>query len=178
MTTFRLLWEIHKWIGITLGTILVLSAVTGLLLLVKKDYAWIQPPTQRGTAGPPAEIAAIHEVYRTVFALGHEAFTTEEDIARIEFRPSHRIYKVRSEHDDLEIQVDAISLQTWGPEPRRSDWLERLHDGQFFGDWAHGWVMPLAAIGFVFLTLTGYLVWLWPKWLRWRRDKKTARQAT
>ena len=74
---------------------------------------------------------------------------TESDIDRIDFRPNKRVFKVRSKHDDLEVQVDAIGLKTWEPETRTSDWLERIHDGHFIGDWVHGWIMPLASTGFV-----------------------------
>ena len=36
--------------GIAVGLWLAIAAVTGFLLLIKKDYAWIQPPTARGAA--------------------------------------------------------------------------------------------------------------------------------
>ncbi len=174
MKTFRLLWLLHKWAGITLGAILVMSAVSGLLLLVKKDYDWIQPPTQRGTAGSPEQIAPLHRVYDAVFAVGDPRLQSEADIDRIDFRPNKRVFKVRSKHDDLEIQVDAVSLRTWQPAVRTSDWLERLHDGSVFGAWAHGYVMPIVALGLVFLTITGYLVWLWPIILKRRRARERA----
>ena len=172
MKTFRLLWEIHKWIGIVLGTVIMLSAATGFLLLIKKDYDWIQPPTQRGTAGPPVALKPLHEVYAAVFALELPQFRSEADIERIDFRPGKRIHKVHSVHDNLEVQVDAISLKTFGPAERRSDWLESIHDGSWWGDWAHDWVMVVVAPLIIVLALTGYLLWLWPKWLKLLRRLK------
>ena len=174
MKPFRLVWSIHKWIGISLGLVLILSAGTGLLLLVKKDYAWLQPVSHRGAPGEPADYRPIADVYEAVFAMDLPQFRTEADIDRIDFRPGRRLHKVRSVHDDLEVQVDAITLQTWGPEVRRSDWLERLHDGSMFGDTVHGYAMPLAAILFVVLSVTGYLVWLMPIAIKRRQRKERA----
>lgn len=169
MTTFRLLWEIHKCLGITLGLVLLTSAVTGGFLLVKKDFHWIQPTTQSGTPGPAEELASIQEVYQAVFALGLPQFRDEDDIDRIDFRPGKRIHKVRSKHDNLEVQVDAISLAVLGgANTRRSDWIESLHDGSWFGDWVHDYLMLVVAAGVLLLGLTGYLVWLWPKYLKRR----------
>ena len=45
MRVFRTIWLLHRWLGITAGVVLMMTAVTGLLLLVKKDYSWVQPST-------------------------------------------------------------------------------------------------------------------------------------
>jgi uncharacterized iron-regulated membrane protein len=41
----------HKWLGIVLAALLLLIACTGILLIQKKNVAWLQPPTQKGAAG-------------------------------------------------------------------------------------------------------------------------------
>ncbi len=175
MTTFRLLWEIHKWIGIVLGLVLIMSAVTGALLLLKKEYHWIQPSTQRGTEGPAEKLAPIHEVYKAIFALNLPEFQSEEDIDRIDFRPGKRVHKVRSVHGNLEVQVDAISTAILGDvNIRRSDWLETIHDGNFFGEFVHDYIMVIVAVATVVLALSGYMIWLWPKILKRRARKKRA----
>ena len=175
MTTFRLFWEIHKWLGITLGLVLMASAVTGSFLLLKKKFHWIQPTVQRGTPGPPEKLAPIHEVYQAVFALGLPQFRSEDDVDRIDFRPDQRIHKVRSKHDNLEVQVDAISLAVLGGvNTRRSDWIETLHDGSWYGDWVHDYFMLCVASGLLLLPCTGYLVWLWPKLVKRRARKRRA----
>lgn len=171
MPGYRLIWLLHRWVGIAAGIVLLVTAVSGLMLLVKKDYAWIQPATVRGTAGPPEQLQPLAAVYAAVFALGLPQFRSEADIARIDFRPEHRVHKVISVHDHLEVQVDAISLATHGPNPRRSDLLETIHDGQILGGWVHGYVMPAVALSVAVLSLTGYVLWLWPKWRRSRRAR-------
>ena len=171
MTAFKLLWQVHKWTGIVIGGLLMLSTATGLFLVLKRDYAWIQPPTQTGTAGPVHALRPFAEVYDAVFRLGLEEFRSEQDISRIDFRPADRVYKVRSEHADREVQVDAISLEILSVATRRSDWLERLHDGSWLGDTFHGWVMPALSLAVALLIATGYAIWLWPKWLKRQRRR-------
>lgn len=171
MTPFRTVWLLHRWFGIALGAVLLLVAGTGFLLLIKKDRAWLQPPVVRGAPGPVDSLQPLPAVYAAVFALGLPELRSEADIARIDFRPSQRVHKVISVHGDIEVQVCATTLATSGPAVRRSDFIERLHDGSALGDWMHGWVMPVVALGLLFLALSGYVMWGWPKWQKARRRR-------
>lgn len=168
MNWFAWLWRLHRWLGALCGLVLLLTSVTGVLLLVKKDYAWLQPPTVKGEPGPVEALQPLAKVYAAVFALGLPQFRSEADIARIDFRPAQRVHKVLSVHDHLEVQVCATTLRTSGPTVRRSDWLESLHDGSWFGGGAHGWLWPFVGVVLGFLSLSGYVMWLWPKWKRAR----------
>ena len=169
MRVFRSIWVLHRWLGIAAGLVLLLTASTGFLLLVKKDYAWIQPPEMQCAEGSLAELQPLSKVCEVVLAMGLPQFRTEDDIARIDFRPSKRLHKVISRHDDCEVQVCAVTLRSSGPNERRSDWLERLHDGSWFGDFAHDRVMPSVALILLFLAGSGYVMWLYPKWRKRRK---------
>lgn len=174
MGVFRSVWVLHRWLGLAVGLVLLLVAGSGLLLLWKKDLAWVQPPTVRGEPGPIDRLQPLPAVYQAVFALGLPQFRSEADIARIDFRPAQRVHKVVSVHDDLEVQVCATTLRTSGPAVRRSDWLERLHDGSWAGGWLHDVVMPAVAVVVLFLAVSGYVMWGWPMWQRWRRRARRA----
>lgn len=164
MKPFKLLWEVHKWIGLAIGVVLIGSALTGLLLLVKKDFEWIQPPTRTGTAAAnPTEFRPLHEVFDAAFTAGVPQLRSMADVDRVDFRPDKGIHKIRSVHDHVEVQVDAVTLEVSPPGIRRSDWLEQLHDGSWFGSGAHDWFMPAFAVLLVVLSITGYLIWLWPR---------------
>lgn len=174
MRGFKILWETHKWIGVALGLLLVLTAGTGFLLLVKKEFAWIQPPTQRGQEAPSEDLLSLQDVYERVFALGLPELRAESDIDRIDFRPGKRVHKVRAKEGLLEVQVDAVSGAILSVDRRNSDWIESLHDGSVLGDWVHDFVFPIAALGLGTLACTGYLIWLWPKWKKRRRQRASA----
>lgn len=171
MHWFRLLWRVHRWLGVAAGLILLVSAGTGFLLLLKKDYAWLQPPIAVGEPGPAAALQPLAAVVGAVLALELPQFRSLDDIDRIDFRPGKGVHKVVSRHDHCEVQVCATTLRTSGPGERRSDWLEALHDGSWFGDLAHGTVMPLVALILLYLAASGYVMWLWPK-LRRRRGRR------
>jgi uncharacterized iron-regulated membrane protein len=174
MRVFRAVWLLHRWLGLCAGLVLLLTAGTGFLLLLKKDAAWLQPAVVRGVPGPVERLQPLPAVYAAVFALGLPEFRSEADIARIDFRPAQRVHKVVSVHGDLEVQVCATTLATSGPAVRRSDWLERLHDGSAIGDWMHGWVMPAVAVVLLFLAGSGYVMWGWPKLQKARQRARRA----
>jgi hypothetical protein len=35
----------------------------------------------------------------------------------------------------------------------------------------HDWGMPAAALILLYLASSGYVMWLWPKWQKWRRRR-------
>ena len=162
MKLYKLFWDTHKWVGIILSIMFLNLAVTGLLLLVKKKYDWIQPATQQGAEGNVANYITIEELFDVALNAGHEDFQSTEDIDRVDFRPDKRVHKVISVHHNSELQIDAVTGQILSDKVRRSDLLEQIHDGYFFGDWAHDWFMPLVAVGLFFLSASGLYLWLQP----------------
>lgn len=178
MSWYRFFWQAHKWVGLTIAAFLLLIAVTGFLLLLKKEFAWIQPPTRE--AGPatmryPLDFLPIHEAWVRLQAVDHPAFQGPDDIDRIDVRPDARVFKFRSKHDHAEIQVHAVTGEVLGTGTRTSDWLETLHDGSWLGKPVHDIWMPLVAIGVAFLSLSG--VWLWIRPILSRRRRRAKQRA-
>ena len=135
MKPFKFFWNTHKWTGIILAFFFALTSITGFLLLIKKDYEWIQPSTQRGTEGEVTAFAPLSEVIDAILVLDHPDFQSVDDVDRIDTRIDKRVHKVRSTRNYTEFQVDAVTAEILaGPDYRMSDWLESLHDGSFFGD--------------------------------------------
>lgn len=178
MSSFKLFWNLHKWTGIVLALVLAVVATTGLLLILKKDFDALQPPTQRGTEGGVEELASLQDVLGAVFAQGHPELRSIDDVDRIDFRPGKRVHKVRSVRGFVEFQVDATTAEILsGPSYRASDLIESIHDGSFVAEWFHGWVMPATAIGLLFLIGSGLWLWVEPKLRRRRRNRRRAQAA-
>jgi uncharacterized iron-regulated membrane protein len=171
MWGFRWFWNTHKWTGLTLGAVFVLTAVTGVLLLLKKEFHYLQPPTQKGTPGAISSFLSVDDVTQAVLTEGHPHFQSADDIDRIDVRPAKHVFKVRSKHEDAEIQICATTGRVLRIDVRRSDWLERLHDGSWIGDWFKIFAMPLAGLGLLYLVFSGYWIWLQPKINRARRKR-------
>lgn len=172
MNAYRFFWQAHKWVGLCAAAFLLLIAVTGFLLLLKKEFAWIQPPTQQGSPGELAAFITLEEAWRQVAAEGHADLRVRTDIERIDVRPDARVYKFRSRRNHTEIQVDAVTGAILDVDTRTSDWLESLHDGSWFAAPVHDYLMPLVAIAVVFLSLSGAWLFVRPILSRRARRKK------
>ena len=171
-SAYKFFWVTHKWIGILFSVVFLNLSVTGYLLLVKKNHAWIQPPTQMGKEGGLEDFISTRQLLEIVLQQNHEDFSKLEDIDRVDFRPAKRTFKVRSHHNHSEIQVDAVTGKVLSVDWRPSDLIESLHDGSFYGSWCHATLMPITAATLLFLTVSGLYLWLV------RRRAEKMRQAT
>lgn len=177
MKTFKFFWNTHKWAGIIAALIIANISITGFLLLIKKQSDWIQPPTMKGAEGGVESFITNQRLFEIVFNSGHEDFRTLDDIDRIDFQPNKRVFKVRSNHNWSEIQVDAVNGEILSVDIRRSDLIEQLHDGQLIGGWFHGWVMPAVAVTLLFLIFSGLWMWIEPMVKRRKRRESGKRRA-
>ena len=171
MRVYRYFRKTHKWVGILLSVVFLNLAITGILLLEKKKFAWIQPPTLTGTEGKVEDFISSRKLIEIVLSRGGTNFRSLEDIDRIDLRPDKRVFKVHSKHNYAEIQVDAVTGEILSTAWRPSDMLEDMHDGSYYADWLHATLMPVAGGGLLLLTVSGLYLWL-AAWLRKRRQKR------
>jgi uncharacterized iron-regulated membrane protein len=160
MKIYKLARKTHKWLGIFLSLILCNISVTGLLLLEKKEYEWIQPSTRTGTEGTINDFISMQKLFEVVFSQDQDSFKNLQFIDRVDFRPEKRVYKVRSKKNHMEMQIDAVNGAVLNISTRRSDLCENLHDGSFFGQIMHSKLMPIVAVGNLSLVATGIYLWL------------------
>ena len=172
MKPLKFFWNTHKWIGLTLGLVFLNLAITGFFLLLKKDYDWIQPPSQQAAVGELKDCISIRQLFDVVLAEKHPDFRSVDDIDRVDFRPDKRLHKVKSKHNYTEIQVCAVTGAVLSTDVRNSDWIEQIHDGSFFAAWTHDWLMPTVACGLLFMVGSGTYIWMSPILSKRRRRKR------
>jgi uncharacterized iron-regulated membrane protein len=140
--------------------------VTGLLLQVKKQVAWVQPPEQRTEhVEPRLTFEAILAAAATRPEVG---IRTWADVDRLDVRPGKGILKVLST-SRWEMQLDLATAEILQVAYRRSDLIESLHDGSWFHPNVKLWLfLPM---GFVVLGLwlTGIYLWWLPIGVRRRK---------
>lgn len=162
----------HKWLGTGLALLLFISAITGVLLALKKDVAVIQPPTIKGqnkdlsTWIPLQQIDSI--AYHALVAAHPEQATNKVD--RLDVRPSKGVVKVLFDQGYWEVQVDGGNGKVLSIARRHSDWIEALHDGSIISDLFKLISMNILGIGLVILLITGLWLWYGPK--RYRKLKR------
>ncbi len=162
----------HRYLGTALALFLFISAITGILLALKKDVDLLQPPTQKGSSKVLTDwksIADIADIATTAFHTAHPN-QLENTIDRIDARPSKGMVKVLFKKGYWEVQVDAVNGEILSIAKRHSDWIEALHDGSIIADWFKLISMNMIGWGLLLMIISGLWLWYGPK--RYRKLKK------
>ena len=142
--------------------------ITGVLLLTKKEFDFIQPPTTRGENTIPT--IGFPQVLSVASTVEQAEISSWDDIDRLDVRPSKGIIKIRSQNS-IEIQIDSVTGEVLQVAKRRSDFIESIHDGTFFQKNANLWLMLPVAITAITVAITGIIMFFIPYVRRRRRTK-------
>lgn len=162
---------LHHWGSVVIALPFAIVLVTGVLLLLKKDLDWVQPPTVRG--GQPGVSLTFDEVLtiaRTVPEAGIQGWM---DIDRLDVRPGKGMLKVRAENR-WEIQIDANSGAILQVAYRRSDFIESIHEGSVFGEFVKYRVFLPTALIVIGLWVTGMVLFFHPYVAKARNKRRRA----
>ncbi|PCJ32716.1 MAG: hypothetical protein COA90_01955 [Gammaproteobacteria bacterium] len=151
--------KIHYWGAVICALPILVVLISGVLLLLKKEFEWVQPPTIK-TQSRTSELQfeQILAVAKTVEEAGISSW---QDIKRLDVRPNKGVIKIQA-NNQWEIQLDYASGEILHVAYRRSDFIESLHDGSFFHDFAKLGLFLPAAIILLFLWITGMYLFLLP----------------
>lgn len=154
--------KLHRWGAILTAIPVVIIIATGLILQWKKEVAWIQPPSAKGSApgGMSISFDRILDAVRTVPEAEVESWA---DVDRLDVRPDKGMVKVRC-NNRWEVQVDTSTGDVLQVMYRRSDLLEQIHDGSWFHAIAKHWLFFPSALVLLFLWISGLYLWILPIW--------------
>ena len=164
----------HRYTGLTLIILLVISSITGILLAWKKNSATLQPKTQKGISAdlttwkPLRELADVAQLALVTYDEGQK----NNVIDRMDVRPKKGIVKVLFKKGYWEVQVDGTNGEIRSISQRHSDWIEALHDGSIISDSFKLISMNFLGVGLMFLMGTGFWLWYGPKKIRALKKKK------
>ena len=154
-TLWRLLRTLHAWGGITLALLLILSGLSGALLVWKQDYlrlvsaahlADFEPSPE--TLAPIAEAAEAHFPNNEILLI---QFATEQlPLTRVTLLDSHYAY----------LDPSGQVVDQWQGNERWEEWLYDLHHRLLLGNFGLT-LLGLSAIALILLVLTGLVVF-WP----------------
>ena len=146
--------------------------VTGVMLQLKKELDWIQPPTQSGSGGVPS--LTFGQILSQTRGVARAEVKTWDHIDRVDVRPGKGMLKVRCKNR-WEVQLDARSGDVLQVAYRRSDLIESIHDGSFFhAAFKLGVFLP-AALVLAVLWVTGLYLFILPYYARWQRRQSVAK---
>ncbi len=158
----------HRLLGVSLSVILLISAVTGVALALKKNIDVLQPPTQKGSSKDLADWLPVEQLALIATQAFQQQFPDklENEIDRMDIRPSKGIVKVLLKKGWWEVQVDGTSGEVLSIARRHSDWIEALHDGSIVSDWFKLGIMNILGIGLIAMIISGLWLWYGPKKIR------------
>src|SRR5687767_14262249 len=166
--------KVHYWGALAIALPVAIIICTGLLLQVKKQVPWVQPPELKGGEAQPT--VSFERILESCRAVPEAEIRTWEDIDRVDVRPSKGMLKVVA-RNRWEIQIDSATGEVLQAAYRRSDLIESIHDGSWFHYSAKLWLFFPAGAGLLLLWLTGIYLFLLPIRVRHRKAAALARTA-
>jgi len=158
--------RLHRWAAIITAIPLFIVVTTGILLQLKKELDWVQPPTQKGQGKEPT--VSMEAILMATKTVPDAEVRSWNDIERVDIRPKDGIAKVQCKNR-MEVQVDLQTGRVLQKSERRSDLIESIHDGSWFHESAKLYVFLPAAIIVLGLWGTGIYLWVLPLAVKVRR---------
>ena len=160
--------SIHLWLSLVIFIPVIIVIASGLLLQVKKEFDWIQPPTQKAQNSMPT--LSFDNVLNAVRQVPQANLNDWDDIDRLDVRPAKGIIKVRGKNH-WEVQLNAQTGDVLQVAYRRTDTIEAIHDGSWFFDGAKLWLFLPAAILLFVLWVTGVVMLITTLKSKYRKNK-------
>lgn len=169
MSAARFWRRIHYWIALPLLATVLIIAVSGSLLALRKDFDSLQPPTRSGSA-PGNLVRPVGDLVDAVRLVPGLERTRWTDVDRIDVRPGNGIAKVILK-SRTEVQVDLATGRALQKGYRTSDWLETIHDFSFLGGWGR-YVLSLGTgLALLAMVATGAYMFVLPILVRRRKRR-------
>lgn len=172
MKTQILLRKIHHWGSLLIMMQMGLVIGAGLLLILKKEIDWVQPPTSKGAAQDDVPLLTMDELFRIAQGVEELQLKSWSELSRADFKPDKGVIKFVAPNN-WEAQIDTATGDVLQVAYRRSDIIEAIHDGSFFADWVKLYIFFPSGVILLILWGTGIYLFFLPhiKQARKRRSK-------
>lgn len=151
------LWirKMHRWGAIVIAFPLLIVVFSGILLQIKNEFKWVQPPTRQGRQKIPS--ISFERVLAIMITVPEAEVSSWRDIDRLDVRPNRGIIKVQCKNH-WEIQLDSHTGEVLQTAFRRSDIIETFHVGSWFHPKAKLWIFLPSALILFGLWITGIII--------------------
>lgn len=166
----RLWRQVHYWLSLAVFIPAGIMFFAGIFLMLKKDVAWIQPPTAIGETANQTPTVSFERIVELSGGYKEAQIKDWSDIDRIDIRPKKGIAKVRAK-SGYEIQIDTATGQVLHVAYRRSDVIESIHDGSYFSDSVKRYIFLPTGILLIIMWGSGIYLFLLPRF-RKKKSKK------
>lgn len=178
----RMYRSLHNKAGIILLLLILVSASSGILLGWKKNsMGYLQAPTEKGTSVDPSRWLPVDTLISLAGKGLQDSLKKSLDLTidRIDIRPDKGVAKFVYLHHFHSVQMDLTSGKMLGIEVRRSDWIEKLHDGSLVDYYIGTKGTPtklvfttVVGLGLLLLCFSGFWLWINPRRIRNAKEKR------
>lgn len=146
----------------------------------KNSSGYLLPETQQGTS---SELSAWLPLDSLIFNAGqflHDSISSalSTDPERIDIRKDKGVIKLIYSDHFYEVQLDGVSGELLQIKKRRSDFIEKIHDGSILDYYLNTGsnvfkliYTSLMGISLLLFTVTGFWLWYGPKRMKAARNK-------
>ncbi|MBC7872497.1 MAG: PepSY domain-containing protein [Ferruginibacter sp.] len=173
---------LHRKIAIFLFAFFLVISITGLLLGIKKQTGLLAP-TQKGISSDLSTWQSIDSLQKNAIRFLRDSVSSSlsTTIDRIDIRPDKGIVKFTFKDHFKGVQLDGTTGKLLSIETRKSDFIEKIHDGsildKIFGtgaDQVKTTYTVVMGLSLLMLVLSGFWLWYGPKRLRKKKRHSSA----
>jgi len=171
----RVFRKVHRTTGAFLFVFFFFISVSGLLLGWKKNTAgMILPESQKGTSTDLRDWLPVDSLHTIACNTLHNAVSPQLslELDRIDMRKDKGMVKFVFVDEYYEVQLDGATGDVLSIGQRRSDFLEKVHDGSILDRYlGTSGVIKLVyttvmGTSLLLFTITGFWLWYGPKKMR------------
>jgi hypothetical protein len=168
---------LHRKIAIFLFVFFLVMSVTGVLLGIKKQSGLLAP-TQEGVSTDLTAWLSLDSLHKNAIRFLRDSVDARlsANLDRIDIRPDKGVVKFTFKDHFKGLQLDGATGQLLSVETRKSDFIEKIHDGSILdklfgtsGDQAKLTYTITMGVCLFMLVLSGMWLWYGPKVLRRKR---------
>ncbi|MEP1143249.1 MAG: PepSY-associated TM helix domain-containing protein [Henriciella sp.] len=172
----RLLRQVHYWLSLAVAVPAGIIFFAGIFLMLKKEITWIQPATAAGIVSDQLPEITLDQMLEAARAHPEAQIETWTDIDRIDLRVGKGVAKLQA-NSGWEVQVDTRSGDVLSVAYRRSDLIEKIHDGSFFSDSVKLFIFLPTGILLILMWGTGLYLFLLPRFRKKKKPRSVARKV-
>jgi hypothetical protein len=175
----RLFRKIHRITAISLFLVFLIISITGLLLGWKKHSGGlILAKTYEGVSVDLKDWISLDSLYRNACTILEDSISPllSNKLDRIDVRKDKGTVKFIFSDHFWGIQLDGSTGKLLHIERRRSDLIEKIHDGSILDYWlgTRGlmklFFTSLSGFALLVFTITGFWLWYGPKQMKKRKS--------
>ena len=147
--------KLHRWGGLVNALPLLIVIISGIILQVKNEFEWIQPPIKHGKQMIPT--ISFDKILDIMISVPEAEVSSWDDINRMDVRPNLGVIKIQCKNH-WEIQLDSHTGEVLQTAFRRSEIIEAIHVGSWFHPKAKLWIFLPSAFILFGLWITGIVL--------------------